>query len=61
MYSLLGVGLHSSRQLILRCPLFLPLAFPAKAEAPDTRKSQAQKPLDPMNRSMDDAVLSYGF
>jgi len=54
MHFILRTSVNISRQVILLCLLLLPPPFLAHAEDFSPRKPQSQKPLDPMNRPMDE-------
>jgi len=54
MYFTFGTSVNLTRGLILLFLLFLPPSVSAHAENLSHRKPQAQKPLDPMNRPMDE-------
>ena len=54
MRSTLGVGINTRMWLILLSLLLVSPSFSAHAEDRNTSKPQIQKPLDPMNRPMDE-------
>ena len=54
MYFALGADANTTRRLIILLLLILHPYFSAHAEDLSHRKSQPQKPLDPMNRPMDE-------